>query len=186
MQESITTDSLSFAAPGEVGSSSFVAPMMSEPMGFRDIEQNEAARAAERLSRSSSRRGHSISFGGGVEELAREPVAVVLLRSRPGSAGGPTMLPGLRDSRASIRDQDLSNQVSHPSVNLESGFFVDALGARQEGRVGPAYSYKLYSVFLLCLILYNIFVQKLEHIKNIERVCSYARRVHSDFTLNFQ
>lgn len=114
MHESIAADSLSFTAPGGAGASSFVAPMMSEPMGFRDIEQNEAARAAERLSRSSSRRGHSISFGGGVEELAREPVAVVLVRSRPGSAGGPTMLPGLRDSRAPIREQDLSNQVSHP------------------------------------------------------------------------
>lgn len=118
VQESITADSLSFAAPGGggggVGASSFVAPMMSEPMGFRDIEQNEAAaRAAERLSRGSSRRGQSISFGGGAEELAREPVAVVLLRSRPGSAGGPTILPGLRDSRAPIREQDLSNQVSH-------------------------------------------------------------------------
>lgn len=114
MHESITGDSLSFAPPGGAGASSFVAPMMSEPMGFRDIEQNEAGRAAERLSRSSSRRGNSISFGGGVEELAREPVAVALVRSRPGSAGGPAMLPGLRDSRAPIREQDLSNQVSHP------------------------------------------------------------------------
>lgn len=131
MHESITADSLTFAAPGGVGASSFAAPMMSEPMGFRDIEQNEATRAAERLSRGSSRRGHSISFGGGVEELAHEPVAVVLVRSRPGSAGGPTILPGLRDSRAPIRDQDLSNQVSHPhSVNLESEFPVDVSGSR--------------------------------------------------------
>lgn len=114
MHENLVGDSLTFAPPGGGGGGgapSFAAPMMSEPMGFRDIEETEVA-AKGALSRS-TRHGHSISFGGGVEELAREPVAaVVLLRSRPGSAGGPSILPGLRDSRALIREQDLSNQVS--------------------------------------------------------------------------
>lgn len=120
MHESLVGDSLTFAPPGGGGGGTpaFAAPMMSEPMGFRDVEETETARAA--LSRS-TRHGHSISFGEGAEELVREPVAaVVLMRSRPGSAGGPSILPGLRDSRALIREQDLSNQVSRATHYLLS------------------------------------------------------------------
>lgn len=51
-----------------------------------------------------SRHGHSISFSGGVEELAREPIALFLLRGSSGSASGSGMLPGLQHSRLLSRE----------------------------------------------------------------------------------
>lgn len=53
---------------------------------------------------SESRHGHSISFSGGVGELATEPIALSLLRGSSGSASGSSMLPGLQHSRLLPRE----------------------------------------------------------------------------------
>lgn len=114
MHENAAVGGSEFVSRGVVASS-FVAPMASEPMSFRDTSSAQqyeaAARATERLS-STSRHGHSISYGGREKDLASEPVAVFLLRGRPGSAGGSATLPGLRDSGALFHEQEMPNHVS--------------------------------------------------------------------------
>lgn len=105
MHERVAADDLGFVHGG-VAVSSFGAPMAPEPMRFRENQQNEAMGTDRLSSSSSSRRGHSISFSGAAEELTGEPVAVFLLRGRPGSASGSTLLPGLREARAPFHEQE--------------------------------------------------------------------------------
>lgn len=108
VHEHMATDELDFSSDG---AGSFVQPRVPKPRSFRENEQNEGIGVScERLT--NSRHAHSISFGGGGEEVAGEPIAVFLLRGRPGSAGGSTMLPGLRDSRSPFHEG--THHVSQP------------------------------------------------------------------------
>lgn len=115
---------------------SFGAAMAPDSMSFGESEQNGPG--IDRISGNSMSvnsshggHGHSFSFGGGGagEELAGEPMSVFLLRGRPGSAGGSNVLPGLRDSRASVRELE-GNQV---------GWSVEQSGAGSAAVTSPEY-----------------------------------------------
>lgn len=115
----------SFVSSGARPASTFVAPMMTQPTSFHEKnnanEQNDAI-SFERLSRSSHRGRHPTSYGAGAggEEVPNEATAVFLLRGRPGSTGGTTVLPALRDSSRAARG---TNQVSIATNSFRFDFF---------------------------------------------------------------
>ncbi|CAM9945579.1 unnamed protein product, partial [Scytosiphon promiscuus] len=88
-------------------------------------------------------RHQSIAFGAGGEKRTGEPIALVLMRGRPTSAGRPTALSGLQDAHVPFREQGLgSHSHNHPQggqwnteIAAPGGFGEINVGSAQSGNL---------------------------------------------------